>query len=298
LDFLWARSRDRGPSERDLIARRHELDAFGSMDSVPEGVTTTTVDAGGVPAVLLVPPGGRRDRMVLYLHGGGYCRGSIRSHSGFAGRLSVALGASVLLIEYRLAPEHPFPAALDDALDAYRWATGPGGVRPEAVAVAGDSAGGGLALAALVSLRDTGAAVPACGALISPWVDLRVTETAEQTELARDPVVSLADLELSAAWYLGEDRADHPLASPLLADLSGLPPLLVHVGTEEILLREAIALDAAARTAGTSVELTVAPDMVHCWHLFPGLPEAEDGVAEIGRFVNRQWAGAPEGLHR
>jgi epsilon-lactone hydrolase len=241
----------------------------------------------GMTAARITPPGGDTERAVLYLHGGGYCRGSIRSHAGIAGRLAVATGGPVVLTEYRLAPEHPFPAAVDDALTAYRFLVDTDGVEPGRIALAGDSAGGGLSLATLVNCRDRGLPLPSGAALLSPWLDLRIEQAAARPQSARDPLLTLTDFRVSSGWYLGDAPATDPLASPVLADLTGLPPLLVQVGSEELLLDDALTLEASAQAVGAPVEVDVAQDMVHCWQLFGGVPEADAAVEAVAAFIGR-----------
>ena len=295
LGFLRARAEARRGSIDDLVARRLELEAYGDLAPMPEGVTSDTLSVGGVPCGRFAPVGARRDRLVVYLHGGGYCRGSVKSHRSLAARLAVDVGAPVLVVDYRLAPEHPYPAALEDARTVVDWVTGSAGVAPEALALVGDSAGGGLVVATLLALRDSGAELPACAALISPWLDLRPSDASRTGGVPSDPVVTQEDLELSARWYLGRTPDTHPMVSPVLADLSALPPLLIHVGSGELLLEDARAFEVAARAAGTRVELVIAPDMVHCWHLFAGVPEADAAVEDVADFVTAHWDGAEGG---
>jgi len=223
---------------------------------------------------------------VLYLHGGGYVIGSPRSHRHLAAAIARAAGARALVLDYRLAPENPFPAALEDAIAAYRWLLGQG-IAAGRIVVAGDSAGGGLTVATLLALRDRGIPRPAAGVCISPWVDLTCSGQSYSTKAASDPIVAPDLITALAEAYVGRDGdRKAPLASPLYADLRDLPPLLVQVGSEEVLLDDALGLGARARTAGVDATVEEWPAMIHVWHWFlPMLDEAEQAVGVIGKFV-------------
>lgn len=256
----------------------------------PDGVTCTPVDAGGVSAEWSVAAGVDEAKVVLYVHGGGYVMGSAGSHRDMTGRLSKAAGARVLSLNYRLAPEHPFPAPVDDAVAAYRWLLAQG-ISPGNIAVAGDSAGGGLAIATLLSLRDAGEPLPAAGIGISPWVDMEGTGESMTTRAAVDPVVQKEGLLGMAKLYLGDADPKSPLAAPLHADLGGLPPLLLQVGDAETLLDDSTRLAEKARAAGVDVTLKVWDEMPHVWHLFaPILPEGRQAIDEIGSFFQTRTA--------
>lgn len=255
---------------------------------VAADVTCTRLDCDGVSAEWIAAPGADDARAVLYLHGGGYILGSVTTHRDLCARLSRAAGCPVLAIEYRLAPEHPFPAAVEDAVAACRWLLHQG-FAPGRLAVAGDSAGGGLAVAALVSLRDAGVALPAAGVAISPWIDLALTGGSLQGRAALDPMVQTAGLATMAEAYLAGADPRSPLASPLYADLQGLPPLLIQVGMFEALFDDAARLDARARCAGVEVRFRPWDDMVHVWHLFAAmLPEAQQAIEEAGAFIKER----------
>jgi len=248
------------------------------------------VDAGGVPAEWVAAPGHDAQRAVLYLHGGGYAIGSINTHRRLAYDISAASGARVLVIDYRLAPEHPFPAAVDDATTAWRWLLQQG-LATSRLAIAGDSAGGGLTLATLVNLRDQKLGLPACAVAISPWVDLEGLGTSITTRSAQDPMVQKAGLLWMAGMYLNDKDAKTPLAAPLHADLKGLPPILVQVGTAETLLDDATRLAEKLHAAGGDVRLAVWPNMLHVFPLFaPILSEGREGCIEIGAFIRSKTA--------
>jgi len=243
------------------------------------------VSAGGVPAEWITAPGADPGRNVLYLHGGGYMIGSIKTHRCLAGWISRAAQARVLIIDYRLAPENPCPAAVDDALAAYRFMLD-SGVNPSRTVVAGDSAGGGLAVATLLAIRDAKLPLPAAAACLSPWVDMEGTGESMTTKAAADPMVGSGNLGEMAAAYLGGQDPKTPLASPLYADLKGLPPMLIQVGTSEVLLDDSVRLAEHARQAGVEVVYEPWENMIHVWQIFvPMLDEAKQAVARIGEYV-------------
>ncbi|MCC6381353.1 MAG: alpha/beta hydrolase [Dehalococcoidia bacterium] len=251
-------------------------------------VTCTRLDCDGVPAEWIAAPGTELERAVLYLHGGGYVLGSVTTHRDLCARLSRAAGCRVLALDYRLAPEHPFPAAVEDAVAAHRWLLHQG-FSPGRLAIAGDSAGGGLAVAALVALRERGVALPAAGVCLSPWADLAMTGDSLQARAALDPVVQTAGVAAMAVAYLAGADPRSPLASPLYADLQGLPPLLIQVGMFETLFDDAARLDARARCDGVEVRFRPWDEMVHVWHLFAAmLPEAQEAIEEAGAFIKEK----------
>lgn len=267
-----------------------EMRAVMIETEAPAGVTCTPVEAAGVSAEWSVAEGAAEDKVILYVHGGGYVMGSAGSHRDMTGRLSKAAGARVLSLNYRLAPEHPFPAPVDDAVAAYKWLLDQG-IRPSNIAVAGDSAGGGLALATLLALRDRDLPSPAAGVGISPWVDMEGTGESMSTRAAVDPVVQKEGLLGMAKLYLGGADPKTPLAAPLHANLAGLPPLLIQVGGHETLLDDSTRITERARKAGVDVTLKVWDEMPHVWHLFaPILPEGQQAIDEIGAFFQARTA--------
>ena len=248
------------------------------------------VSAGGVRAEWISAPGAIPDRAVLYLHGGGYVVGSIKTHRDLMGRVSRAAKARVLGLDYRLAPEHPFPAAVDDSVAAYRWMLQQD-LKPSRIAVAGDSAGGGLVVATLVAIRDAKLPIPRAGVCLSPWVDLEGIGESMKTREHSDPVVRRDGLLQMASAYLGGKNARTPLAAPLYADLKGLPPLLIQVGDAETLLDDSNRLAERALAAGVQVKLEVWPEMIHVFQLFAGfLPEGQQAVDGLGQFISQQLA--------
>jgi acetyl esterase/lipase len=262
---------------------------FEQMATPPEAdITCDPVSAGGVSAEWISAPDALRDRAVLYLHGGGYVLGSIKTHRDLMGRVSRAAKARVLGLDYRLAPEHPFPAAVDDSVAAYKWMLQQD-LRPSRIAVAGDSAGGGLVIATLVAIRDAKLPMPGAGVSLSPWVDLEGIGESMTTREQADPVVRREGLTQMAAAYLGGKDPRTPLAAPLYADLKGLPPLLIQVGDAETLLDDSNRLAEKARAAGVQVKLEVWPEMIHVFQLFAGfLPEGQQAVNDLGQFLSQR----------
>jgi len=255
------------------------------LHPVPDDVRVREVTAGGVPAHWLAAPGADTGRVLLFLHGGGYELGSLRSDGELAARLGRASGMRVLFPEYHLAPEHPFPAAIDDVLAAWRWLRTDQGLSARSIAVAGDSAGGGLTVALLVATRDAGEALPAAAALMSPTVDL-TSSGASMTERAdQDPFSTPAMLRQFASEYLAGADPKTPLASPLFASLSGLPPLLIQVGTADLLLSDSERLATAAAEAGVDVILEIGEGLPHVYQILLGTPEAAEATEQIGKFL-------------
>ena len=268
-----------------LEERRASFAPAGRIHPVPDDVLVTEVSAGGAPAFWLAAPAVDTGRVLLFLHGGGYELGSFRSDGELAARLGRASGMRVLFLEYRLAPEHPFPAAIDDVLAAWRWLCTEQGLDPGSMAVAGDSAGGGLTLALLVATRDAGEGLPAAAVLMSPTVDL-TSSGASMTERANeDPISTPAMLRRLASDYLAGADPKTPLASPLFASLSGLPPLLIQVGTADVLLSDSERLAAAAAEAGVDVILNIGEGLPHVYQIMLGTPEAAEATEQIAKFL-------------
>jgi acetyl esterase/lipase len=254
-------------------------------ERVASDVYCEPVMAGGVKAEWIVPPGAEAERVLLYFHGGGYVMGSINTHRAMVARMARAAHARALLIDYRLAPEHPFPAAVEDATAAYRWLLAQG-YKPHKIALAGDSAGGGLTLATLLALRDAQTPLPACAAPISPWTDAEATGASVKTKAAKDPMVQEAHLRRYGKLYAGTTDLTHPLISPLRGDYRGIPPLLIQVGEAEIILDDSTRVAERAKQAGVQVDIEVWDEMVHVWHIFAKiLPEAQQAIDKIGAYI-------------
>lgn len=250
-------------------------------------VDVTSVDANGVLAEWVAAPNANDNSAVLFLHGGAYISGSIESNRELAARISKSTRSRVLNIEYRLAPENPFLAAVEDATDAYRWVLDQG-IDPAQIAIAGASAGGGLTVAALVSFRDSGSPMPACAVCISPWVDLECIGETMTSKAGVDPMIQRDGLVGIANIYLNGPDPRTPLAAPLHVDLTGLPPTLVLVGTWETLLSDSTRLVEKAESAGVDVTLEQWDEMIHVWPIYaPVLPEGQQAIDRIGEFVRQ-----------
>lgn len=284
---LYFRARNsRLPLDRPIPDQRETVDRRGqSLLPMADEMLASPVDAFGVPSEWLDLQNTRSDRAFLYLHGGGYFIGSCQSHRGFVSHIAKASRCRVLLPEYRLAPENPFPAGLLDARAAYRFLLAQGYV-PNKIIVGGESSGGGLALALLQTLRDEEMPMPAGAVLLSPWTDLLGTGHSVYSLARRDPWLRPAGIPLLADRYRGSTPTGHPLVSPLYADLEGLPPLLIHAGNDEILRDDSTRLEAKARAAGVEVTAKIWMGMWHAFHAFyPWVPEAIRAHKEIGEWV-------------
>jgi acetyl esterase/lipase len=275
----------------DIAAIRRRLDWVKRIvPGPPKGTQVSRVMAGGVPGVEVATARSRDDCHVLYLHGGGYVYGSPSYYRDFIWRIADASAARVLCIDYRLAPEHPFPAAVDDAVSAYRWLLAVG-ADPRRMAVMGDSAGGGLAYGMLLKLRDLGVPLPAAAVALSPWTDLALTGESLRLSSAADPMLSTAQARAFADSYLAGADPKTPYASPLYGNPVGLPPSLIQVGSDEILRDDADRMAERLRGAGCSIELEVWPRMPHVWQLFARiLPEGRRAIERIGGFLRPRLA--------
>jgi len=267
---------------------RSGLEELSRLAPLFKDAKLENVVAGGVPAAWMITPEVVKDRAILYLHGGGYVQGSITSHQDLTQRISQTSKTRVLILDYRLAPEHPFPAALEDSISAYEWLINSEGYNPKNLIIAGDSAGGGLTLATLVKLRDQGIPLPAAAVCLSPWTDLALTGESMKLKLHEDPFVSPDGLMFDAVLYLGKTDPKNPYASPLYADFNGLPPLCIQVGSAEILLDDATRLAKRAKEAGVEVQLDIWEDMIHVFQAFAVMaPEGTDGIDKIGEFIKK-----------
>ncbi len=286
LDALISELRTNGPDfQQPLPVVRASFEAMLGGLPVADDIDFKSDELGGIPCIRATTPVGAHDAALLYLHGGGYIIGSPQGYRSLAAELGRAAGVTTYAIDYRLAPENVFPAAVDDAVAAYD-ALLKRGISPKRIVIAGDSAGGGLTVATLVALRDKGMPLPAAGFLISPWTDLSCSGASIASKASEDPTLDRAGLMAMASQYLGTADARTPLASPLFANLAGLPPLLIHVGSAEILLDDSTRLAQAAGAAGVSVHLSIWPRMIHVWHAFAFmLKSGQDAVAEAGAFI-------------
>ncbi|RLT34701.1 MAG: alpha/beta hydrolase [Chloroflexi bacterium] len=273
------------PQSSSITDMRQSLDRLGQRVQPPKSVRVERTWVEGLQAAWFIPARAADDAVLLYLHGGGYSVGSLASHRGLVGNLAAACGLRTLMPEYRLAPENPFPAALEDALSVYRRLLADG-IAPQRLVLGGESAGGGLTLATLLALRDRGLPLPAAAFALSPWTDLAATGDSLRTRARQDPWFKPEGVPIAAAYYVGNAAPTNPLISPLYGDLAGLPSLLIHVGDYEILLDDSTRLAAKARAAGVDVTLRVWEGM---WHVFQTLaarvPEARRSVDEVGAWV-------------
>ena len=284
LERLWAAKDDR-IHPVDVMRSGMEKVAFEVADDIDVEATTIA----SLPAEWVRAPGVDTTRAVLYLHGGGYVMGSLHTHRKLAGDVSRATGVAVALLDYPLAPEHPFPAAVDGAVAVFEALSADLGA--DHLAIAGDSAGGGLTMATMLALRDRDLPLPAAAVCISPWVDLVNTDHTTSPQVDIDPIINVPGLVRMRDLYAARTDPGHPLISPVAADLAGLPPLLIQVGEAEVLLDEAVRLADRASAAGVPTTLDRWPHMPHVWQVFAGrVPEATEAVDQLGAFLRRHLA--------
>ena len=285
LEMIRVRSAE---TRNTIDDERLSYERIMSTLPIDDDIETERVGVNGVAAEWIWAPESDKRRVILYLHGGGYVIGSVRTHRVLLAHLARAAKARVLALDYRLAPETPFPGPIDDTVNAYQWLLSEG-IEPANMAIAGDSAGGGLVVAALVALKSVGEPLPAAGVCISPWSDMESTGGSMMTNSESAPSVSKERLLKLAGIYLNGKNPQAPLASPIHADLTGLPPLLLQVGSIEVLLDDSTMLKEHAHKAGVSVQMEVWDDMPHVWHHYaPILPEARKAISKIGEFLLQQ----------
>jgi acetyl esterase/lipase len=270
--------------------RRASIDAMGAAAPLPEGTKVEPVELGGVACERITPRNAEAGRTIFWLHGGGYCIGGCASHRGWAARMGDAAAAGAVTVDYRLAPEHPFPAAVDDAVAAWRAYLAEGGDAKRTV-IGGDSAGGGLTVATAVAARDAGLALPAGLHLVSPWANLNNASPAYQAKGDTDFIITQAGIDDFKVNYLkGGGDPNAPLASPVFADLAGLPPMLIQVGSEEVLMSDSIQLAERAGFAEVDVTLRIFPHMIHIWPFFAQLGASGRAIAESSTWVRARTA--------
>ncbi|UNK47763.1 alpha/beta hydrolase [Arthrobacter sulfonylureivorans] len=284
-----------GPDAPDFrlppLEVRERFDTMLAGLPIKDGLAFENAVVGGVPGIWAVPAEAEADLVILYLHGGGYVSGSAAGYRGLAGLIAEAAGGRAFVPDYRLAPEHVYPAALDDALAAYMGLLD-AGHEAGSITIAGDSAGGGLAAATVLAAKDRGLPLPGAVTLLSPWVDLDGTGTTLETKSEADPLISAEGLTNCAQVYLGDAHAAAPGASPLYGDFTGFPPLLIEVGTREVLLSDATRLAERAAAANVDVTLRTWRGMVHVFpNLWFALSEGPEAIAELGAFARRHTAG-------
>ncbi|MEC3919168.1 alpha/beta hydrolase [Nocardia sp. CDC160] len=290
IDGLFKRRLARPAIAPPLEVLRAGFAPAGVIHEIPDDVAVVEVSAAGVPAFWIEAPTAQRDRVLLFVHGGGFSLGSIRSHGELAARLGRVSRARVLFPEYRLAPEHPFPAGLEDVQSAWHWLVEDQSVPPESIVLVGDSAGGNLITAFTLAVRDSGAALPAATVLLSPVLDLTASGRSFVEREGQDPkFTAIALRSLYSDYLAGSDPLD-PLASPLFANLVGLPPVLIQVGTAELLLSDSERFAAAARAAGVDVTLQIEEGLPHVYPIMRDTPEAAGSTIEIAEFIRKHLA--------
>jgi monoterpene epsilon-lactone hydrolase len=269
----------------DIETARQGLEALSALTPVAPDINVEKISIEGIPAEWVTAPNAVEDRVFLYLHGGAYIMGSCNTHRYIASKLARSTAARVLVPEYRLAPENPFPAAIEDAVKVYRWLIS-SGFAPDKIIIGGDSAGGGLTLATLISLKDEEEALPTLAVLLSPWTDMEGTGESMETRADVDPWLSPDASRTTPALYIRDMDPRHPLVSPIYADLSGLPTMLVHVGNDEILLSDSARLVDRARASGVEITFKIWDEMWHVFQTF-AIPEGQQAIDEIGDFVRK-----------
>ena len=271
-----------------ILELNRYVDAYTTLqnkDLIPSGVNFERVDANGVPAEWIIPPDSETDKVLFYLFGGAYVMGTIETRRVLSSLISNSSKIRALLVGYRLAPEHPFPAALDDSIIAYQWLLS-NGIKAENIICAGASAGGGLTVATLLKLKELSLPLPAGAVLLSPWTDLALRGESMKLNAEYEPGLSKELLRMTAISYLGGKKRKNPLISPLYADLKGLPSLLIHAGNIETLRDDSVRLAERAKEAGVNVSLEVWDEMPHVFHSYYNeIPESNEAIEKIGQFI-------------
>lgn len=269
----------------DWAAEREQYVRVLAQHPTPEGVSISEIEMGGIAATVVTPDDAEEGRVLLYIHGGGYIAGSPSAYHGLAGHYAKLLKAVVYMPDYRLAPEHPFPAAIDDTLTSYKWLLDQGH-DPKSIAFSGDSAGGAMVISVMVAARNAGLALPVAGVAISPWANLEHSGSSMTTRDGIDPTVSLAGLDLMAKAFLNGALKNNPDASPVFADVRGLPPIMIQIGESEVMLSDAMRLATHLAENRVRVSLEVWPGMFHVWHMFAAiLPEGKQALKGSAAFL-------------
>jgi epsilon-lactone hydrolase len=295
--FKLSLKRERITRETSTVQIRKEFEEGAKkFGAIPAGIHVSPVSIPGLPHGLFaewIHPAGSSDspcasdQAIFYTHGGGYISGNCVDHRMHVAKIVQATGVGALLYDYRLAPKHPFPAAMEDTLASYRWLLDQG-VTPSNIIIVGESAGGGLCLASLLAIRDEQLPLPAAGVALSPWTDLKCSGNSYHTNALRD-ISTLGSWEIWSGYYIGPNDPGHPWISPLYGDLQGLPPILIQVGDHEILLDDSVRFAKKAKDAGVDIELHVWEGMVHCFPLLaPMFPEATQAYAETISYIQKQ----------
>lgn len=275
-------------TELSVELTRKGLEQLATMSKVSKDVRCEPIIIDGISAEWISVPESINDHVLFYLHGGGYIAGSINSHRSLCIGIARASKTRVLTIDYRLSPENKFPAAVEDSTASYRWLISSEKILPENIVIAGDSAGGGLALITLIKLRDDNIALPAAAVCLSPWTDLALTGESIQNKADVDPFISPDNIKFMAETYVKDEDCTNPLISPLYADLKGLPPILIQVGTAECLLDDSVRFADRAKSSGVDVSLELWEDMIHVFQAFAAFaPESREGIEKIGIFIRK-----------
>ena len=269
-----------------VVQSREGLDQLAILVTLPKDVTIESININDLPANWISTPESNPDKVILYLHGGGYISGSLISHQDLVMRIGRASNSKVLLIDYRLAPEHPFPAALEDSIMVYKWLITEKNISPKNIVIAGDSAGGGLTLCTLMKLRDENIPKPAAAVCLSPWTDLAITGNSIKKNYKIDPWLKPSELYFMAELYIGDNDPENPYISPLYGNFNSLPPILIHVGSHEILLDDATRIAAKAKNEGVDTTIEVWDEMLHVFQAFADwAPEGQKAINKIGQYI-------------
>lgn len=287
LGIKIAQNKIKGRVDISVEETRKGLEKLFSVSKIPKGVKFEKIQIDGLPAEWIVPKNLKHQGAVLYLHGGGYMLGSISTHSPLMARIALASKTKVLAIEYGLAPERPYPNALEDSLKSYHWLIAQG-YDPKKIVIAGDSSGGGLAVATLLKLRDNKEPQPAACACLSPWLDLQVSGETITTHAKKDLLVNSIGLQIAAFNYAQGEELTHPYVSPLYSDPKGLAPMYFQVSGSEVLLDDTLRFEKKAIAAGVEIEVYIWKNMLHVWHAFGFLPEAARAIKDIGKYIEKK----------
>jgi len=275
-------------TKKRLEDYRNAADQMVAIGEISEDTTIEEIKVNEISSVWITAPEVAKDQVILYLHGGGYVGGSINNYKEFGARISRASDSRVLLIDYRLAPENPYPAALEDAIVAYKWLIDNEGINPKKIIIGGDSAGGGLTAVTLLKLRDLNITLPSAAVLLSPWTDLDVTGDSIRRNRRKDPIIDASETFFMADLYIGNNDPKNPYISPLYGDLKGVPPLFIQVGSHEIILDDSLRFAEVAKSAGVEITLDVWEEMFHGFQLLAAwAPEGEQAIEKMGEFIQK-----------
>ncbi len=282
-----AQKKIKGRESVTVEETRKGLEKLFGFSKIPKGVKFEKAQCDGIPAAWVIPKNFKNSGVILFLHGGGYMLGSIKTHSPLMARIALASKTKVLAIEYGLAPERPFPHGLEDSIKAYHWLIKEG-YDPKKIVIAGDSSGGGLAIAAMLKLKDENEPLPVACVCLSPWLDLEVSGETVVTNAKKDLLVNSIGLQIASFTYAVEEKLTHPYISPLFSDPTGLPPMYIQVSDSEVLLDDTLRFEKKAKASGVDIEVHIWKNMLHVWHAFGFLPEAKKAIKDIGVFIEKK----------